>query len=925
MTPPPRARIKTTPARLVTKAKALFRRASTSVTNSLDQTRRSRRASATDLHDEDDDASTVRATSSTATLPRRRRSISADPSPRVAEPNPAAPHTVGATLWPAISPMREASVIADAAEEEERGGQEEEEEEEEGGLINRVIPTDATTGQDAARDPDRPAGRVSPVPAAMPTLESTPPPRAAALDSTPRPSPGTLALARTHSTRAASLDSSLSASPAASITALRTSPPASVTTATTIRPGILRTSPSITSTTRRPSPSPTHDDSADFPSFTYISADDSVLFADDAHTTGSAVDSPLLAPIPPPPASDLSLTDDLTAPRASSLLLHPPHAERLFPASRAAAPTRTPFPSAYAYASTQSSAIRTTVPVAVCDPISPPRNPLLITVPAPPVPSTVELRTPTPNPVGDDIDDEYAPVRWASHLPPLPASPTLAAAGDVPHAAIELGPAAGSPISPAAIPTAPVVEDDDRVDVLTAYYESKLADVARQYLAEVEVVRRAKADADRRAVQAEMELDARAWREQALKAAVERLEAEVAALRSPTGSVAETETLADAVTSETSARTASPEPAAAVAAEKNDDDVDASGSDSALTTAVSSPALGTPKSALATPSNPTNNKKHGKKVSFSVKSLVDQLERTSAQLDAAERAIAALADDNARLARYVGGASADGPVWSAQEWRVVTEAMLDMEALVARVERGVAEIADAAEGQEGGMGVIKELVPGVVDEYVQVLEGAAALANWLHAVHAVPATDLATWDRDLQAAARIAPAIAHHLAHLASHPPPAAPAAATKSPTPPDSPENAHAQPDLENNSPMDHVLDWLAHAAAWARLTARHAAWMVRMAAPGAMMGVPPPVQDAVAAAGWRVGGEWNVVEAGGAASGKVSTRVAISAYEAAGMGLADVTSANFNDMLKVRRKSPDIKLNPTDSVMIDQLKYLD
>ncbi|KNE54100.1 hypothetical protein AMAG_00102 [Allomyces macrogynus ATCC 38327] len=836
MTPPPRARIKTTPARLVTKAKALFRRASTSVTNSLDQTRRSRRASATDVHGNDDDASTIRATSSsTTTLPRRRRSISADPGPRVDVDRNAAPHTVGATLWPANSPLREASVIASAVEEVDRGSGGAEEDE--GGLISRVIATDATDGsaaQDAACDPDPtlPAGDVSPTPA--PTAEPTTTPPAAALDSTPRPLPGTLART-TPSSRTASLNSisSSSASPAASTTALRTSPPASFTTATTIRPGLLRASPSPTSTTRRPSSSPTpstptHDDSADFPSFTYISADDSVLFADDAHMTGSAVDSPLLAPIPPPPASDLSLnlTDDLipTPPRASSLR---PHAERVFPtllrAASTAPPARVPFPSAYATSSTTSPPIRTTVPVAVLDPISPPRNPQLITVPAPPVPSTVELRTPTPNPLDEDIDDEYAPIRWASHLPPLPSSPAPSGGGpDVAHAAIELG--QNSPISS---PAAPVVVEgvEDRVEVLTAYYESKLADVARQYLTEVESVRRAKVDADRRATHAAMELESRAWREQALMASVERLEAEVAALRSPSGSVAETETSASEADAD------------------NDDEAaaDEDDPDSALTTAVSSPALGavtSPKSALATPSKP----KKPKKVSFSVKSLVDQLERTSAQLEAAEHAIAALADDNARLARFVGGQT-EVPVWSAQEWRVVTEAMLDMDALVARVERGVAEIAEMEE-IEG----VKGRVPNVVDEYVQVLEGAAALANWLHAVHA--------------AAARIAPAIAHHLTHLQHHPTSAVPNTA-KSPTPPDSPENAHAHPTggEEDDSAMDHVLDWLAHAAAWARLTARHAAWMVRMAAPGAVVGMDPgQAGDAVTAAGWRVGGEWSI-----------------------------------------------------------------
>ncbi|KAJ3374514.1 hypothetical protein GGF31_007292 [Allomyces arbusculus] len=883
MTPPPppappaspRARIKTTPARLVTKAKALFRRASTSVANSLDTSRRSRRASATDLHDNDDDVSTVRATpaSVTATLPRRRRSISADPT---GVDRNAAPHAVGATLWPATSPVvREASVIASAAEEENSGS---DGDQAEGGLINRLIAADATggtAGQDAARDPDprQPADDVSPAPADVPDL-TTPPP-AVALDTTPRPLPDTLA-GTIPSTRAASLDSSSSASPAASTTALRTSPPASLRTETTIRPGILCTSPSVTSTALRPfssptpSPSPTHDDETDFPSFTYISADDSVLFADDAHTTGSAVDSPLLAPIPPPPASDLSLTDFIpTPPRASSLYLHP-HVERAFPTlprAASAAPTRVPFPTAYASTSSTSSPISTTVPVAVCDPISPPRNPQLITVPAAPVPSTVELRAPTPNPLDDQDDD--APLRWATHLPPLPSSPT-ATAGDVAHAAIELGPPA-SPVSPASISIAAAPPaDDDRVDVLTAYYESKLADVARQYLAEVEGVRRAKVDADRRAMAAEAELSQRAWREQALKASVDRLEAEVAALRSPSGSVLEAEGSASGEADAgpgASTRTASPEPVDAGGAGCGEVRDEEDASDSALTTAVSSPALGpvasSPKSALATPSKP----KKPKKVSFSVKALIDQLERTSAQLDAAERAIAALADDNARLARFVaGGSMTEGPAWSAQEWRVVTEAMLDMEALVARVERGVAEIAELEETQMQ-VGRVKGLVERAVDEYVQVLEGAAALANWLHAVHAVPTADLATWDRDLQAAARIAPAIAHQLASSLS--PLSVP---TKSPTPPDSPENAHAHP--ADVGPMDHVLDWLAHAAAWARLTARHAAWMVRMAAPGVM----PVVQsagDAVDVAGWRVGGEWRVVETGvparGASAGSV------------------------------------------------------
>ncbi|KAJ3365098.1 hypothetical protein GGF32_000278 [Allomyces javanicus] len=50
---------------------------------------------------------------------------------------------------------------------------------------------------------------------------------------------------------------------------------------------------------------------------------------------------------------------------------------------------------------------------------------------------------------------------------------------------------------------------------------------------------------------------------------------------------------------------------------------------------------------------------------------------------------------------------------------------------------------------------------------------------------------------------------------------------------------------------------------------------------------------------------------------AGKVSTRAATAAAcTAVGMKLADVTLANLDDMIKVMRKSPDIKMNPMDSV---------
>ncbi|KAJ3367478.1 hypothetical protein GGF31_007480 [Allomyces arbusculus] len=52
---------------------------------------------------------------------------------------------------------------------------------------------------------------------------------------------------------------------------------------------------------------------------------------------------------------------------------------------------------------------------------------------------------------------------------------------------------------------------------------------------------------------------------------------------------------------------------------------------------------------------------------------------------------------------------------------------------------------------------------------------------------------------------------------------------------------------------------------------------------------------------------------------AGKVSSRAAaVSACEAAGMALADVTSANLSEVADVVRKSPDIKLNPVDAVQI-------
>ncbi|KAJ3348371.1 hypothetical protein GGF32_006248 [Allomyces javanicus] len=43
-----------------------------------------------------------------------------------------------------------------------------------------------------------------------------------------------------------------------------------------------------------------------------------------------------------------------------------------------------------------------------------------------------------------------------------------------------------------------------------------------------------------------------------------------------------------------------------------------------------------------------------------------------------------------------------------------------------------------------------------------------------------------------------------------------------------------------------------------------------------------------------------------------------ATAACDAASLALADVTSANFDNVLQVLRKSPDIKMNPTDSIMI-------
>ncbi|KAJ3367476.1 hypothetical protein GGF31_007478 [Allomyces arbusculus] len=53
---------------------------------------------------------------------------------------------------------------------------------------------------------------------------------------------------------------------------------------------------------------------------------------------------------------------------------------------------------------------------------------------------------------------------------------------------------------------------------------------------------------------------------------------------------------------------------------------------------------------------------------------------------------------------------------------------------------------------------------------------------------------------------------------------------------------------------------------------------------------------------------------------AGKVSSRAeAVSACEAAGMALADVTAVNLNDLADMVRKSPDIKLNPVDSVLVN------
>ncbi|KAJ3351861.1 hypothetical protein GGF32_004054 [Allomyces javanicus] len=54
--------------------------------------------------------------------------------------------------------------------------------------------------------------------------------------------------------------------------------------------------------------------------------------------------------------------------------------------------------------------------------------------------------------------------------------------------------------------------------------------------------------------------------------------------------------------------------------------------------------------------------------------------------------------------------------------------------------------------------------------------------------------------------------------------------------------------------------------------------------------------------------------------AKGKVATRTAAAAAcEAAGMTLADVTSANWNTALDAVRASPDIKTNPMDSVVMN------
>ncbi|KNE63659.1 hypothetical protein AMAG_08762 [Allomyces macrogynus ATCC 38327] len=53
---------------------------------------------------------------------------------------------------------------------------------------------------------------------------------------------------------------------------------------------------------------------------------------------------------------------------------------------------------------------------------------------------------------------------------------------------------------------------------------------------------------------------------------------------------------------------------------------------------------------------------------------------------------------------------------------------------------------------------------------------------------------------------------------------------------------------------------------------------------------------------------------------AGKVNSRAAAAAAcEAAGMALADVTSANWESVLNVVRASPDIKINPMDAVVIN------
>ncbi|KNE64849.1 hypothetical protein AMAG_10184 [Allomyces macrogynus ATCC 38327] len=52
---------------------------------------------------------------------------------------------------------------------------------------------------------------------------------------------------------------------------------------------------------------------------------------------------------------------------------------------------------------------------------------------------------------------------------------------------------------------------------------------------------------------------------------------------------------------------------------------------------------------------------------------------------------------------------------------------------------------------------------------------------------------------------------------------------------------------------------------------------------------------------------------------AGKLTARAAaVSACEVAGMALADVTSANTDAVADVVRKSPDIKLNPVDAVLV-------